>query len=160
VLSCVGVMFAPHHQESADEMVRVTRPGGTIGLLSWTPECFISQMFAAMKPYAVPPPPGAQPPPLWGDEAHVRDLFGDRVTDVDARVQSLTVDYFTTPEEFRDYFKRTCGPTIAVYGFIADDPDRVAALHNDLVELARRFDIGTGTTKMKWEYLLLTARRG
>ena len=62
-------------------------------------------MFAAMKPYAVPPPPGAQPPPPWGDEAHVRDLFGDRVTDVDARVQSLTVDHFTTPEEFRDYFK-------------------------------------------------------
>ncbi|MBA4169592.1 MAG: class I SAM-dependent methyltransferase [Chloroflexi bacterium] len=160
VLSCVGVMFAPHHQASADELVRVTRPGGTIGLLSWTPEGFIGQMFAAMKPYAPPPPPGAQPPPLWGDEAHVRELFGDRVTDVDARVQSLTVDHFTTPEEFRDYFKRTYGPTIAVYKFIADDPDRVAALDNDLVKLARRFDIGTGTMKMEWEYLLLTAQRG
>ena len=160
VLSCVGVMFAPHHQASADELVRVTRPGGTIGLLSWTPEGFIGQMFAAMKPYAPPPPPGAQPPPLWGDEAHVRELFGDRVTDVDARVQSLTVDHFTTPEEFRDYFKRTYGPTITVYKFIADDPDRVAALDNDLVKLARRFDIGTGTMTMEWEYLLLTAHRG
>ena len=66
VLSCVGVMFAPHHQASADELVRVCRPGGTIGLLSWTPEGFIGQMFATMKPYAPPPPPGAQPPPLWG----------------------------------------------------------------------------------------------
>ncbi len=84
-MSCVGVMFAPHHQASADELVRVCRPGGTIGLLSWTPEGFIGQMFATMKPYAPPPPPGAQPPPLWGDESHVRSLLGDRVTDVDAR---------------------------------------------------------------------------
>ena len=59
VLSCVGVMFAPHHQVAADELVRVCRPGGTIGLLSWTPGGFIGQMFATMKPYAPPPPPGA-----------------------------------------------------------------------------------------------------
>ncbi len=51
VMSCVGVMFAPHHQASADELVRVARPGGTIGLLSWTPEGFIGEMFAAMKPH-------------------------------------------------------------------------------------------------------------
>ncbi|MGQ0607344.1 MAG: class I SAM-dependent methyltransferase [Chloroflexota bacterium] len=159
VLSCVGVMFAPHHQESADELVRVTRPGGTIGLLNWTPEGFIGQMFATMKPYAPPPPPGAQPPPLWGREAHVRELFGDRVTDVDARVQTLTVDEFSTPEAFRDYFKRVYGPTIAVYRAIADDPDRVAALDRDLADLARRFDHGEGSTIMEWDYLLLTARK-
>ena len=79
VLSCVGVMFAPHHQEAADELVRVLRPGGTIGLFSWTPEGFIGQLFATMKPYAPPPPPGAQPPPLWGRADHVRALLGDRV---------------------------------------------------------------------------------
>ena len=159
VLSCVGVMFAPHHQASADELVRVTRPGGTIGLLNWTPEGFIGQMFATMKPYAPPPPPGAQPPPLWGSEAHVRELFGDRVTDVDARVQSLTVDLFDSPEEFRDYFKRNYGPTIAVYRFIADDPERVEALDRDLADLAARFGLGNGSSTFEWEYLLLTARR-
>ena len=51
VLSCVGVMFAPHHQASADELVRVLRPGGTLGLLSWTPQGFIGQLFATMKPF-------------------------------------------------------------------------------------------------------------
>src|ERR1700759_3955901 len=56
VMSCLGVMFAPFHQVSADELVRVCRPGGTIGLLNWTPEGFIGQMFATMKPYAPPPP--------------------------------------------------------------------------------------------------------
>ncbi len=64
VISSIGVMFAPHHQQAADELVRVCRPGGTIGVLSWTPEGFVGQMFAVMKPYGPPPPPGASPAPL------------------------------------------------------------------------------------------------
>jgi ubiquinone/menaquinone biosynthesis C-methylase UbiE len=159
VLSCVGVMFAPHHQASADELVRVTRSGGTIALLSWTPEGFIGQMFRTMKPYSPPPPPGAQPPPLWGDEAHVRALLGDRVTDVEARRLDLLVNRFRRSEEFREFFKRTYGPTIAVYRSIADDPERVAALDRDLDELARRAGLDGDATAMAWEYLLLTARR-
>ena len=157
VLSCVGVMFAPHHQEAADELTRVVRPGGTIGLLSWTPEGFIGQMFATMKPFAPAPPPGAQPPPLWGDEAHVRELLGDRVTDVEARRERLPVDRFGTPEEFRDFFKATYGPTIAVYRALADDPARTAELDAALADLAASHDLGDG--RMEWEYLLLTARR-
>jgi ubiquinone/menaquinone biosynthesis C-methylase UbiE len=160
VLSCVGVMFAPHHQDSADELLRVCRPGGTIGLLSWTPEGFIGQMFATMKPYAAPAPPGAQPPPLWGSEEHVAALLGDRVTAAEAHRQRLRVDQFAGPEEFRDFFKAKYGPTIAVYRGIADDHDRVAALDRDLVELARRFAVGGGSFQMDWEYLLFTARTG
>ena len=154
-----GVMFAPHHQASADELVRVCRPGGTIGLLSWTPEGFIGQMFAVMKPYAPPPPRGAQPPPLWGREDHVRSLLGDRVRDVSVRRETVRVDLFARPEDFRDYFKARYGPTIAVYRSIAADPARIAALDTELVELARRHDHGTATVAMDWEYLLLTARK-
>ncbi|RYV52399.1 class I SAM-dependent methyltransferase [Pengzhenrongella frigida] len=159
VVSCVGVMFAPHHQVAADELVRVCRPGGTIALLSWTPSGFIGQMFATMKPFAPAPPPGAQPPPLWGTEDHVRTLLGDRVTDTTATREHLTVDHFGQPEEFRDYFKARYGPTIAVYRAIADDPEKVAALDRDLADLARRHDRGTTTTSMQWEYLLFTARK-
>jgi SAM-dependent methyltransferase len=159
VLSCLGVMFAPHHQAAADELVRVCRPGGTIGLLNWTPEGFIGQMFATMKPFAPPPPPGAQPPPRWGSEDHVRGLFGDRLTDVQIRRQTVRIDRFRTPEEFRDYFKARYGPTIAVYRSLADDPERAAALDVELVELARRFDRGVVQTVMEWEYLLITARK-
>jgi SAM-dependent methyltransferase len=157
VISVVGVMFAPFHQAAADELVRVARPGGRIGLVNWTPGGFIGQMFATMKPYAPPPPAGAQPPPLWGDEGHVRTLLGDRVTDVVATPQRLVVDCFASAEEFRDFFKATYGPTIAVYKAIADDPAKVAALDEALVELGRRHDLGGGT--MEWEYLLFTARR-
>ena len=79
VMSSIGAMFAPHHQDVADEMVRVCRPGGTIGMLNWTPEGMIGALFKTMGPFAPPPPPGAQPPPLWGSEGHVKELFGDRV---------------------------------------------------------------------------------
>jgi SAM-dependent methyltransferase len=158
VMSCLGVMFAPHHQASADELVRVCRPGGTVGLLSWTPEGFIGQMFAAMKPYAPPPPPGAQPPPMWGREDHVRALLGDRVRNVSARRGTVRVGLFARPEDFRDYFKIRYGPVIAAYRNIAADPARTAALDQELADLARRHDHGTAATVMDWEYLLLTAR--
>jgi len=160
VLSSVGVMFAPHHQAAADELVRVCRPGGTIGLLSWTPEGFIGEMFATMKPYAPAPPPGAQPPPLWGSEEHVRGLLGDRVAEVSASRAVLRVDHFGTPADFRDYFKSHYGPTIVVYRAIADDPEKVAALDRALEELAERYDTGSGgRTVLDWEYLLLTCER-
>ena len=157
VMSCVGVMFAPHHQRSADELVRVCRPGGTIGLINWTPEGFIGQMFATMRPFAAPPPPGASPPPLWGDEDHVRELFGDRVTDLRARRQEVRIGRFGNAEAFRDFFKQNYGPTIAVYRNLGFDTDKVVALDADLVELGRRFGADDGT--MKWEYLLVTAQR-
>lgn len=157
VTSCLGVMFAPHHQVAADELVRVTRSGGRIGLLSWTPEGFIGEMFKVMKPFAAPLPEGAQPAPLWGDEQHVRELLGDRVTDVAAIRRTVTIDRFDTPQAFRDYFKTHYGPTIAVYGRIAEDPDQVATLDSALVDLARAHGLGSSGGAMEWEYLLLTA---
>jgi SAM-dependent methyltransferase len=157
VLSCVGVMFAPRHQACADEMLRVCRPGGTIGLLSWTPDGFIGQLFAAMKPYAPAPPAGALPPPLWGQEQHVRSLLGDRVRDLAARREVVTVDGFERPEDFRDYFRDRYGPVMAAYRAVAGDPRRVAGLDRDLADLARLHDRGTARTVMDWEYLLVTA---
>lgn len=157
VLSCVGVMFAPFHRTAAGELLRVTRPGGTIGLVAWTPAGFIGQMFAEMKPYAPAPPPGAEPPPLWGDEEHVRALLGDGVTDVRAEVRSLPVARFASGTEFRDFFKSVYGPTIAVYRNVADDAARTAALDQALLDLAARFQAADGA--MSWDYLLLTATR-
>ena len=87
VMSSIGAMFAPRHQAVADELIRVCRRGGTIGLLSWTPEGMLGALFRTMGPFAAPPPPGAQPPPLWGSEDHLRELMGDRVELADARAR-------------------------------------------------------------------------
>lgn len=156
VMSVVGVMFAPQHEASAHELVRVCRPGGRLGLISWTPEGFIGRMLAVTKPYAAPPPPGSQPPPLWGVESHVRELLGEAVGSFVAHRRTVAVS-FESPEDFRDYFKRTYGPTIATYRLVADDPQRVAALDAALADLARSAMDGKG--RMEWEYLLVTATR-
>lgn len=156
VLSCVGVMFAPHHQRSADEMLRVCRPGGLIGLLSWTPVGFIGRLLATLKPYLPPPPAGVQPPPLWGTVEHVRELLGDGVGEISAHTATVRVDRFADGASFRDYFKTQYGPTIAAYRGIADDPERTAALDREMAELADRHTVDG---LMDWEYLLVTARR-
>ena len=149
-------MFAPHHQRTADELLRVCRPGGSIGLISWTPEGFIGQMFATMKAYVPAPPPGVEPPPLWGRDAHVRALFGERVTDVTTSRRPLDVDRFATPEAFRDFFKTNYGPTITAYRNVAADPEKTASLDADLCALAAAH-LTDG--HMPWEYLLFTAKR-
>jgi SAM-dependent methyltransferase len=113
VMSSIGVMFAPHHQTSADELVRVTRPGGTIALLSWTPEGMLGHLFKTMGPFAPPPPPGAQPPPLWGSEEHLRGLFGDRVEWHTLERDVLEITAFQHPHDYGEHFKARYGPTIA-----------------------------------------------
>jgi SAM-dependent methyltransferase len=157
VTSCVGVMFAPHHQAAADELVRVTRAGGTIALVNWTPEGFIGQLFATMKPFVPSPPPGVQPPPLWGREEHVRELLGDRVTDLTMERRTLRVDHFGTPEAFCNFFKAAYGPTIVAYRGLADDAARTTELDAALDDLGRRHDRGDGV--LEWEFLLVRAQR-
>ena len=156
VMSCVGVMFAPHHRAAAGELVRICRSGGRIGLVSWTPEGFIGQMFAAMRPYVPAPPAGVQAPPLWGSPDYVRDLLGDAVTDFRAERRTLRVPRFTSGEAFLDYFRRCYGPTIAAYRGLGEDAARVAELDAALLAVAARFGTPAG---MEWEYLLVTATR-
>jgi SAM-dependent methyltransferase len=113
VMSCIGVMFAPFHQVAADELVRVCRPGGTIGLLSWTPEGMLGALFRTMKEFAPPPPPGAQAPPLWGSVEHLRGLFGDRVEFSTLEREPLAITAFPHPHDYGKHFAAYYGPTIA-----------------------------------------------
>lgn len=158
-ISAIGIMFAPHHEAAAGELLRVVRPGGRVGVLSWTPDGFIGRMFRAMKPFAPPLPAGAQPAPLWGDESHVRELLGEDVDDVAVERGAVTIDHFATGAEFRDYFKANYGPTIAVYRRIADDADAVRALDDTLAALGDTQLKAAGDGTMPWEYLLVTATR-
>jgi 2-polyprenyl-6-hydroxyphenyl methylase/3-demethylubiquinone-9 3-methyltransferase len=162
VISAVGVMFAPHHQATADELVRVCRPGGTLAMINWTPEGLVGELFRTMGPYAPPPPPGVQPPPLWGNEAHVKGLLADRVTDLRLERRMVAFPPFSGPEELRAFYKNNYGPTINVYRAIADDPERTAALDHDFLALLTRTqprEPGASAGRWQAEYLLVTARK-
>jgi SAM-dependent methyltransferase len=113
VMSSIGAMFAPHHQEVADELIRVCKPGGTVGLLSWTPEGMIGALFKTMGPFMPPPPPGAQPPPLWGSEQHMYELFGGRLEFRTLERDVLEITAFEQPRDWGEHFKTLYGPTIA-----------------------------------------------
>ena len=89
------------------------RPGGTIGLLSWTPEGMIGNLFATMKPFMPPPPPGASPAPLWGSPDHLAELFGDRVDLHTTRRDVLEVTAFPEAHDYAEHFRARYGPTIA-----------------------------------------------
>ncbi|MBC6493935.1 class I SAM-dependent methyltransferase [Microbacterium sp. 4-7] len=155
VLSCVGVMFAPHHEVAAGELTRVVRPDGRLALINWTPEGFVGQLFATLKQFVPAPPAGVQPPPLWGDEEHVRALLGDRVAELSTQRRQLSVDRFASGADFRDFFRDFYGPTAAAYRGIGDDQQRRAELDDALADLGdRHLEDG----RMDWEYLLVTAR--
>ena len=113
VMSAIGVMFAPHHQAAADELVRVCRPGGKVCLLSWTPEGMLGALFRVMKEFAPPPPPGASSPPLWGSEEHLSELFGDRVEFETLERDTLEITAFDRPRDYGEHFKSYYGPAIA-----------------------------------------------
>ncbi len=159
VMSTLGVMFAPQDQASAGELVRVCRPGGTIGLLSWTPEGMIGGLCRTMGPFAPPPPPGAQPPPLWGDESHLSDLLGDRVefTNLERRILDTTA--FQRPQDFGEHFKARYGPTIAALAN-ARRNDIEAELEAALSGFCREWNVGTeDDARFEMEYLVAVGKR-
>jgi ubiquinone/menaquinone biosynthesis C-methylase UbiE len=160
VTSSFGAIFAPDHQAVADEMLRVCRPGGTIGMLNFTPEGLISDFFDALAPYMPPPPPGALPPPMWGSEEHVRELFGDRLESLEM-TRGHYVERADGPRDYREFFKQTFGPVVGTYASLAEESERTAALDQDFLEFATRANSGApeGPAEYQYEYLLVVARK-
>ncbi|AAS03449.1 class I SAM-dependent methyltransferase [Mycobacterium avium subsp. paratuberculosis] len=156
VVSAIGVQFAPDHQRAADELVRVCRPGGRIGLISWTPEGFFGRMLATIRPYrpslSHPVPPAA----LWGRPGYVRALLGERIGEITTARGMLPVNRFGSAEDVHAYFKQHYGPTIEAYANIGHNRVLAAELDAQLVELAAQH-LSDGT--MGWEYLLVTAEK-
>lgn len=159
VMSSLGAMFAPHHQEVADELVRVCSPGGTVGMLNWTPEGMVGALFKLMGPFAPPPPPGAQPPPLWGGEDHVRELFGDRVELHTLKRDLLEITAFEHPHDYAEHFKALYGPTIAARANAAKN-GREAEFDEAFNDFCDEWNLGTpDSARFEHEYLLVVGTR-
>ena len=156
VLSTFGVMFAPDHAQSAAEMARVCRPGGRIGLANWTPDSLVGRMFKVLGRH-IPPPAGGQPPSLWGVEAHVRALFGDRATTIAVTPRLFNFRY-RSAAHFIEVFRNWYGPVHKA--FAALPADKAEALEHDLTELLNSLNrAGATSLVVPSEYLEIVVTR-
>jgi hypothetical protein len=137
----------------------VCRPGGTIALLSWTPEGMLGALFRTMGPFAPPPPPGAQPPPLWGSEDHLQALFGGRVELHRLERDVLEITAFEQPRDYGEHFKAHYGPTIAARANAART-GREAEFDDALNGFCDEWNRGTpDRARFEKEYLLAVGTR-
>jgi SAM-dependent methyltransferase len=150
VLSTFGAMFTPQHERPAQEMLRVVRSGGRIGLTNWTPEGFIGQLFKVIGAY-LPPPAGLKSPALWGSEPHIVELFGTRAADIRTTRRHFNFRYRSPAhwiQVFRDYY----GPTHKA--FAALDSGKQQALEADITTLLERLNVaGSQSLVVPGEYL-------
>jgi SAM-dependent methyltransferase len=150
VLSTFGCMFAPRHARTAQEMLRVTRPGGRIGMANWTPEGFIGELFKLVGRH-VPPPAGLQSPALWGSEPHLVELFGPQAADIHTERRHFNFRY-RSAAHFIDVFRDYYGPTHKA--FAALDAAGREALRAEMQALLERRNVGgTRSLVVPGEYL-------
>jgi ubiquinone/menaquinone biosynthesis C-methylase UbiE len=155
VLSTFGVMFTPDQQRAADELIRVCRPGGKIGLTNWTPEDFIGQLFKTIGRH-LPPPLGVQSPSLWGNRSHLDKLFGSKAS-ITAQSRNFVFRY-KSPEHWVEIFRSYYGPVVKA--FEALDATAGAALEADIAALLEKFNIADdGTLVIPSEYLEVVITR-
>lgn len=151
VLSTFGCMFAPDQKKTAAELLRVCRPGGKIGLASWTPESYAGQILKTVAKYAPPTPSGFAPPVLWGTEERIRELFEDTATTIHLTKKTFNFRYlsFTHADEIN---KKYLGPMVRLYPAL--DEDRKVQFDRDMEQILRSFNrSGDDTMLLPSEYL-------
>ena len=160
VTSVVGIQFAPRHAVVAAELARVLRPGGRLWLFNWTPEGYIGQLLRMIGGVMPPPPDFATPPPLWGDDAHVRELLADK--GIELRFERETViSPAGSAKEYVDYMAAYYGPLIAARAALESD-GRWPSLRQELIALSETFYvIGNGERPgVAAEYLVVAGHKG
>ena len=150
VLSTYGVMFAPNQEKSAQEMLRVCKPGGKIGMANWTPEGFIGQLFKTIGKY-VPPPAGLKSPARWGTKGGLEEMFSAGASSINATSKNFVFRYHSIGHWF-EVFKTYYGPLNKAFGAL--DAEKAASLQKDLTTIMEGLNrSGDGTLVMPGEYL-------
>jgi SAM-dependent methyltransferase len=155
VLSTFGSMFAPDQERAARELLRVCRLGGRIGMANWTPDGFIGEMFKVTGRH-LPPPAGLAPPVLWGSEARLRELFGERIVALAVTRREFVFRY-ASAEHWLDFFRTYYGPTLKA--FAALDAEGQARLEADLLDLAQRHNTAADSLRIPATYLEVVATK-
>ena len=143
VLSTFGVMFAPNQERAASELLRVCKPGGTIGLSNWTPESFPGTMFGIGRKYGPPPPPGARPPIEWGTVPGLQRLFGGKVREMRLLDRSFRTD-FANFDAWFDTFRNFFGPMKMLFDNLPQE--QAQGVRDELREAVMRYNRATDGT--------------
>jgi ubiquinone/menaquinone biosynthesis C-methylase UbiE len=157
VLSTFGAMFAPDHGRAAAELVRVCRPGGLVGMTTWAREGFVGELFALSGKF-LPPPPGAQTPPDWGVESHVREMFADADAHAAIAHETVVFEWPSVADAVRDY-ATDFGPFVMARRQL-EPQNRWGDFLEEFTALVARFaDTSAGSAHIDADYLLITVRR-
>lgn len=151
VLSTFGCMFAPDQKKTAAELLRVCRPGGKIGLASWTPESYAGQILKTVAKYTPPTPSGFVPPVLWGTEERLRELFLDTTTTIHIMKRNFNFRFlsYTHADETN---KKYLGPMVKLYPTL--DENMRVQFDQDMEQIMRSFNrSGDDTLLLPSEYL-------
>ncbi|MDQ6775708.1 MAG: class I SAM-dependent methyltransferase [Actinomycetota bacterium] len=155
VLSVFGAIFAPRHERTAAELLRVARPGGTVALTSWVPDGVMGRMIAAQSIF-IPPPADAEPPVLWGVEAHARAMLAGAT---EVTIERATVNLVDdSVEHYLAGLQENLGPLIAARAALEAD-DRWSAARSQLHDLYADANSATdGSMVIDVGYLLIVAQ--
>jgi SAM-dependent methyltransferase len=156
VTSTFGHMFAPDHDASARELVRVCRPGGTIGLCCWTPESTFSRELAIIVGHLPAPAADVRPPHLWGSERHVRALLEPLGLELEMRREAVAIRA-PSPEMQVTFFEHAFGPFVSAKAALGDG---WGAARRDAIDFMTSVNqAGDGTLAVDFEYLETIGRR-
>ena len=158
VLSAFGVQFAPRHEVAAHELARVCRPGGRIGLVNWTPTGQVGELFRIMGRYLPAPPSFASPPPLWGDEAHVRRLFEGTGVELEF-ARGHNPWRFPSAEHYVAFMETSYGPTVKARERLSAEGRWEACRAEILAMAERRNEDPAAGLLMRAEYLVVVGHR-
>jgi SAM-dependent methyltransferase len=147
VVSTFGHMFGPDHRRTADEMKRVLKPDGVIAVACWTPDGSIGRM-NKMVSELIPPPPGSQPPLLWGTEDHVRELWGE------ASFERHAIEWTDdSVESYARFMLDSFGPLLSLRAELAEREGELERAYTDY--LSRENEADDGTLRFRGDYLLI-----
>lgn len=157
VMSMFGAMFAPRPELTAEELLRVCRPGGLVAMANWTPDGFVGRSFLVTGRH-VPPPPGIPPPLRWGNEDTVRERLGKGASKIAVTRRTIEMRYPFSAKGTVEFMRQYFGPTAAAYAKL--DAAGQAALAADSEKLFAEYNHGAeGETWVTSEYLEVHATR-
>jgi ubiquinone/menaquinone biosynthesis C-methylase UbiE len=157
VLSTFGAMFAPNQPRVAQELIRLVRKDGRIGMANWTPEGFLGELLRTIASH-VPPPPGVQSPLLWGKETRIVELFGSHATDIRCVRRHFNFRY-RSAEHWIEVFTKYYGPLYKACEAL--EPERRVGMINDVADLLRRLNVaGDDSLVVPGEYLEIVVTKG